>query len=146
MVLYGCVFFFLRSQIQKKEQRIVELFLAKIAKIPALIEVMRPYVVDGTAFETITHLHSETMIQRYVSIYDLLENNARIQNEFLFLMKLSMRIPELQKDEYFLYIRDFIMHSEKDIHASFAFFDAEILRWNRFVKSKNFLLIGFLLP
>ena len=107
---------------------------------------MRPYVVDSAAFGTITQLHSETMVQRYVSIYDLLENNARIQNEFLFLMKLSIRIPELQKDEYFLYIRDFIMHSEKDIHASFAFFDAEILRWNRFITIKNFSLIGFLLP
>ncbi len=145
-LLYGIAFFFLRSQIQRKEHKIVELFLAKIAKIPALIEVMRPYVVDDTAFATITSLHSETMVQRYVSIYDLLENNARIQNEFLFLMKLSMRIPELQKDEYFLYIRDFIIRAEKDIHASFIFFDTDIVRWNRFIKMKNTTLVGFFLP
>lgn len=44
--LYIGVFFYLQSKIKKVEDSVVDVFLEKIAKIPALIEVMRPYVVD----------------------------------------------------------------------------------------------------
>ena len=101
----------------------VSLFLLKTSKIPAIIEVMRPYVVDDKAFDSITTLHSEAMIHRYDSIYDLLEHNSRIEHEFLFLMKLSMQIPTLQKDKYFLYIRDFIILYERDMRKSFSKFN-----------------------
>jgi hypothetical protein len=99
---------------------VISVFLAKISKIPALIEVMRPYVADPKAFDSIISLHSEAMIRRYDTLYDLLEQNARIEHEFGFLMRLSMQIPRLQKDEYFLYIRDFIMQYERDMRSRFA--------------------------
>jgi hypothetical protein len=130
----------------REEQKILDIFLSKTAKIPALIEVMRPYVFDVSSFTTVTVLHSESMIRRFDSIYDLLEQNARIHNEFLFLMKLSMKIPSLQKDEYFVYIRDFIIVHERELHARFSDFNEQITRWNRFVTIKNASLIGYLLP
>lgn len=46
LCLYIGVFFYLQSKVKKVENSVVDVFLQKIAKIPALIEVMRPYVVD----------------------------------------------------------------------------------------------------
>jgi len=86
------------------------------------------------------------MIHRYETIYDLLEHNARIEHEFVFLMKLSMKIVDIQKDEYFLYIRHFIIQYERDIHSGFARFNTVILSWNRFIIVKNATLIGYMLP
>lgn len=135
--VYVWFFLSLRKILGVLENEIVGVFLQKIAKIPALIEVMRPYVVDKKAFDHITHLHSRSMIERYEGIYDLLEQNARIQNEFSFLMKLSMRIPELQKHEYFVYIRDFIIEYERNMTQKIQHIDSQIVRWNRFVFFKN---------
>ena len=70
----------------------MEIFHLKVSKIPALIEVMRPSIVDEKAFETMTKLHTESIIQAYDSVYDLLEHNARVHNEFLFLLKLSVNL------------------------------------------------------
>lgn len=93
----------------------LDLFMKKTSKIPALIEVMRPYVSKKEAFEPITLLHTKIMIEEQKSIYDILENNARMQRDFLFLMHLSIEIPDLQKHEYFLYIRDFMIDYEYQI-------------------------------
>jgi hypothetical protein len=117
--VYGVVYFVLAKQISREESSVISVFLAKISKIPALIEVMRPYVADPHAFDSIISLHSEAMIRRYETLYDLLEQSARIEHEFSFLMKLSMQIPQLQRDEYFLYIRDFIMQYERNMRSYF---------------------------
>jgi hypothetical protein len=124
----------------------IDIFLQKIAKIPALIEVMRESVYDPKAFDTIISLHSESMIHEYDGIYLLLEHNARIQREFLFLMKLSVQIPELQKMEYFLYIRDFIISYEHLMYEGFGTYNNKIDLWNRFIRIKNYTLLGYLLP
>jgi hypothetical protein len=144
--IYLLFFFLLRHRMEKSESAIVNIFLAKVAKIPALIEVMRPYVIDEKAFDTISSLHSETMIHRYETIYDLLEHNGRIQNQFLFLLQLSVRIPELQTHEYFLYIRDFIITYERDMTAHFSWFNRATVLWNIFVLIKNWTIIGLILP
>jgi hypothetical protein len=146
LVVYVIGFFLCSQPLQKEESRILDIFLAKTSKIPALIEVMRPYVFDTNAFSAITKLHSESMIRRFTTIYDLLEHNARIQNEFLFLMKLSMQITTLQKDEYFVYIRDFIIDYERALHDDFALFNTQVKKWNTFVFLKNITGIGFFLP
>lgn len=136
----------LRKQVQYQERIILDIFFAKIAKIPAIIEVMRPFVADESAFDAIVWLHSESMVHRYETIYDLLEHNAHIEHEFLFLMKLSMQIPSLQKDEYFLYIRNFIIQYERDMHTRFILFNAAVRSWNRFIHIKNMTGIGYILP
>jgi hypothetical protein len=119
IAIYASIYIRLLTNLDKAEHKIVELFLEKTSKIPAIIEVMRPTVADASAFDTITDLHSQAMIHRYDTIYDLLEQNARIEHEFGFLMKLSMQIPKLQKDKYFVYIRDFIMRYERDMTKNF---------------------------
>lgn len=127
----------LLSRLQDQEQKVVRLFVEKTAKIPAIIEVMRPFVFDIRAFDTITQLHSQAMIHRYDTLYDLLEHNARIQHEFGFLMKLSMQIPQLQKDKYFVYMREFVIQYEHDIKKHFTVINHHIMLWNRYVSIKN---------
>lgn len=134
---YLGTYLFLRRKIQKKEKEIIEHFLKKIEKIPALIEVMRDLVHDPAAFTPITTLHSESIIRDYRGIFLLLEENMKIQREFYFLMKLSAHIPELQKREYFLYIRQFILQYEEEMEELFSEYDALISRWNIFINIKN---------
>ncbi len=146
VLLYIILFFVFSRPVDRAQNRIIGNFLLKVSKIPALIEVMRRHVADEKAFDTITTLHSTAMIHRYDSIYSLLEQNARIQSEFLFLMKLSMQIPDLQKNEQFLYIREFIMDYERKMKADFVDFNREVNRWNQFVALKNLTVVGLILP
>ena len=90
LVVYSAFFFFYSKKVQKIENAIISRFLLKVSKIPSLIEVMRNFVADESAFDSLTKLHSTAMIHRYETIYVLLEHNARIQAEFAFLMKLSI--------------------------------------------------------
>jgi hypothetical protein len=134
-------------KIKKSEQYIIDIFLQKIAKIPAVIEVMRPYVVDQkVAFDHITVLHSQWIIHDYTSIHSLMEQNARINDQYAFLMRLSMVIPEIQKSDYFLYIRDFVMSYDVLMRREIPNFNKFIKQWNSFIYIKNILLVGYLLP
>lgn len=144
--VYALAYIFFSKHVENAEKRIINFFLLKVGKIPGLIEVMRPYVADESAFDSLIALHSDAMTRRFDSIYLLLEHNARIQAEFLFLMKLSFQIPELQKNSQFIYIRDYIMNYERDMKNDFSLFNTEASKWNTFVKIKNFTIIGLLLP
>lgn len=146
IAVYMWLYRYFLSKVEREERKIVGLFLEKTSKIPAIIEVMRPLVFDMSAFRAITELHSRAMIHRYDTIYDLLEHNAQIEHEFSFLMKLSMQIPKLQKDKYFVYIRDFIMRYERDMRKNFTYVNAAITIWNRFISIKNLTWIGLIFP
>ena len=108
---------------------------------------MRPYVIDqNSAFDLMVSLHSEGIIHDYTAINMLLEHNARINDQYSFLMKLSMAIPELQKDPYFLYIRDFVISYDRIMNAGLPKFNQLIKKWNIFVKIKNYSLIWYFYP
>lgn len=144
--IYIAGFFFFSERLKQEEKLVIAVFLQKVAKIPALIEVMRPYVAKKESFDHIIELHTEAMIQEFRSIYDILGLNGKVQNDFLFLMQLSVHIPKLQKDEYFVYIRDFIIEYERLMRSHFTGLNTAINMWNIFVKIKNLTLIGLLLP
>jgi hypothetical protein len=120
IIIYIAFFYFLRYSLRNAESKILDIFSEKVSKIPAFIEVMRPYVVDENAFSSLITLHSDAIIREYTNIYHLLEHNARIQREITFLLELSAHIPLLQKHEYFLYIRDFIVHHELSMRKLFT--------------------------
>ena len=107
---------------------------------------MRPYVARNDMFQSIIRLHTMVMIEEIHSIYDILEHNSRLQKEFLFLMQLSVHIPEIQKHEYFLYIRNFVIEFEHQMRAEYSEMNRAIRFWNLFVHGKNLTLIGYLLP
>lgn len=82
-LLYTVVYIYLDKKIKKSEQIIIDIFLQKIAKIPAVIEVMRPYVIDvNSSFDLMIRLHSESIIHDYTAIHTLLEQNARINDQY----------------------------------------------------------------
>ncbi len=146
-IVYSIFYIYLDRNIVKSEKDIINIFLKKIAKIPAVIEVMRPYVIDqNSAFDLMVSLHSEGIIHDYTAINMLLEHNARINDQYSFLMKLSMAIPELQKDPYFLYIRDFVISYDRIMNAGLPKFNQLIKKWNIFVKIKNYSLIWYFYP
>lgn len=134
------------TRMRQKEQHLLSLYRQKIGKIPALIETIRPYSSDDRAFETLTRLHRDAMISNYASIYDILGHNLAIQKEFEFLMKLSMQIPEIQTQESYIYIRDFIMKYERSIKSYLSEVNQAIKKHNQFVTIKNLTIIGLLLP
>ena len=147
LVIYTATYVVLTRRIREREELVVDMFLQKIAKIPAVIEVMRPHVIDEhLAFDLMTRLHSEAIIHTYDNIPMLLEHNARINDQYAFLMRLSMAIPELQRDAYFIYIRDFVMGYDRTIRSELPLYDALIQQWNQFITIKNWSIIGYLLP
>ena len=137
--LYITIYIVLSWRVKRLEGELLDLFIKKTSKIPALIEVMRPYVDKSESFSPIIRVHTEVMIEELQSIYDILSHNAQIQSNFLFLMQLSVHVPWLQKDEYFLYIRDFIIDYEKRMgRLSDIFFPVNI---NKSYDSRFFLMI-----
>lgn len=147
ILLYISIYIYFIRKIRFSETRIIDIFLQKISKIPAVIEVMRPYVMDSNkSFNLMVKLHSEAIIHEYATIHNLLEHNARINDQYSFLMKLSMAIPELQKDIYFLYIRDFVMLYDSTMKSELPIFNSLIKKWNIFVKFKNYTIIWYFFP
>lgn len=136
---YTVLYTVFRSRVKREQSALLLLFLRKISKVPALIEVMRPFIVKKEAFDALTRVHTESMIESNNTLYDVLEHNARVQNEFAFLMQLSLHSKELQKHEYFIYIRDFILLYERDMKARFSSMNGAIRMWNTFVTVKNML-------
>lgn len=146
LAVYILTFTMLQARVVRAEQKIVNIFVRKLSKIPALIEVMRPFVADQKVFDSITALHMHAMTQKFDSIYSMLALNTRIEKDYAFLMKISVQIAKLQKNEQFLYIRDFIMKYEREMRSEFAGYNEAAIAWNRFVRTKNATIIGYILP
>jgi hypothetical protein len=146
IALYSILYTFFVGRVNREERALLLIFLRKISKVPALIEVMRSHVVKSEAFDPLIRVHTESMIESNNSLYDVLEHNARVQNEFVFLMQLSAHSKALQKHEYFIYIRDFILSYDREMKARFASMNKAIGVWNSFVRIKNITGIGWFLP
>ena len=147
IILYMIFYVYLLRKINRSEKYIIDIFLQKISKIPAVIEVMRPYVLDpDTAFGLMVNLHSAAIIYEYASIHNLLEHNARMNDQYWFLMRLSMAIPQLQKDIYFLYIRDFVMSYDHMMKNELPLFNSLVKKWNLLIKIKKYSIIWYIFP
>lgn len=144
--LYTGSYIYFSRRVKNAEGHVLTLFGKKISKIPALIESMRPYVAKNEAFLPLTEVHTRSIIESQGSVYDILIHNSEIQRNFLFLMQLSQQIPKLQKQEYFLYIRDFIIDHERDMKRAFHDLNTTFSLWNKFIHIKNMTLIGYIFP
>lgn len=144
------VFFFqvilLKKAMQRREQKIISLYKEKIDKIPAFVEIISKHTAYKDIFLELIHLHKIAIISNAGSIYDILENNIRIHREFLFLMKVSARIRDLNKNGNFLYIRDFIIFYENTISKEILFLDSDIERYNQLLQKKDLTIVGLLFP
>ncbi|MDD2487215.1 MAG: hypothetical protein PHS92_02515 [Candidatus Gracilibacteria bacterium] len=132
--------------IREKELEVIELFFGKINKIPSMVEIMKKYVKHQDVFEEIIYLHKLGIIYNIKSVYDLLDLNNRIHKEFIFLMKLSTKIHDIQKDGNFLYIRNYVIFYEKNIEKEIEKMDVLIKKYNSYRRIKNLSVIGLFYP
>lgn len=56
-------------------------------------------------------------------------------------MRLSMAVPELQKNTYFIYIRDFVMSYDRMMKKELTSFNFLVKKWNYFIKIKKWTII-----
>lgn len=136
----------LRKTILLREQRIISLYKEKIDKIPAFIEIISKKTIHTDIFLEIIHLHKVAIISNIGSIYDILETNSRIHREFVFLMKVSAHIQDLQKNGNFLYIRDFIMFYENTISKEMLFLNSDIEKYTKLLRKKDLTIVGLFFP
>ncbi len=149
ILAFAVLFFqiaFMRKTIENREQKIISLYKEKIDKVPAFVEIMSKNTDHKDIFLEVIHLHKIAIISNILSIYDLLENNSRIHREFLFLMKVSVRLRDLNKNGNFLYIRDFIVFYENTISRELLFLNMDIERYNRLLQKKDLTLVGLFFP
>lgn len=134
------------KKINAKENKIINTFFDKVNKIPALVEIMRRYTNHPDIFEDIIYLHKLWIIYNIKNIYDILELNYRIHREYQFLMKLSIKIPELHKNGNFLYIRNFIIFYEKDLEKEINNISNDFTKYNWLIKLKNLSIVWMIIP
>lgn len=146
IALLYCISIILIMRVRTEEARIVEFYMKKVDKIPALIETMRSAIADPRALETLTHLHREAVLTPTRDMVDILETNTRIEKEFIFLMKLSAQIPKLQLQRHFIYIRDFIIESERMMRSHFSSVNQRVRIYNRYIDFKNFTVLWLIFP
>lgn len=147
--VFGVLFFqifVVRRAIKTREQRIISLYKEKIDKIPAFIEIMSKNTAYKDIFIELIHLHKIAIISNIWSVYDILENNGRIHREFLFLMKVSIRLRDIQKNGNFLYIRDFIIFYENTITRELLFLNSDIKKYSDLLQKKDLTIVGLLFP
>lgn len=151
LLVWVCVFFIAQihgvdKNIRRIEQKIISLHKEKIDKIPAFVEIMSKHTGYKDIFLEITALHRTAIISSVSNIYDILENGGRIHREFMFLMKVSTKIRDLNRDGNFLYVRDFIIFYENTIAKELLFLNSDILRYNELIRKKDRTIVGLLFP
>ncbi len=124
---------FLKQKIQSTEGRVISQYRKKLGKIPAFIEVLRRNGVDEEMYADLIQLHSEAVLSGKDDIYAILWHNDAIHRKFLFLMQVSVRIPSLNSDEYFHYMRDYIVSYERSMKESLTGVRKALHGYNAFI-------------
>lgn len=136
----------LNGKIRQQEEKIDQIFLARINKIPSLIEFLRPHVVRQEAFDRTIGIHITSLISSRESVYDILENNQELTREFEFLLKLSEKVPELIHNSLFQYLKHAIIFHQEHIAQEIDIYNILVARFNRMIRIKNLTIIGYLYP
>jgi hypothetical protein len=124
---------FLKQKIQSMEGRVILEYRKKLGKIPAFIEVLRRNGVDEEMYTELIQLHSDAVLSGKDDIYAILGHNDAIHRKFLFLMQISVRIPSLNSDEYFHYMRDYIVSYERNMKESLINVRKALQSYNAFI-------------
>ena len=130
----------------RKESLVIDIYMKKLGKIPGLIELLKKYHIDPEVYDDIIHLHHEAVMSNVYNIYDILELNIRIHGKILFLFQLTIRISDIQHDELFHHIRDFILQYENEMRKCLLEINKDIILYNKFLYWKKFTIIWFLVP
>ncbi|MFB0965088.1 MAG: hypothetical protein QMC36_05385 [Patescibacteria group bacterium] len=136
----------LRKSIEKRSRTVIDSFFHKVDKIPVIVETIRKYAPQDEIYAELVKLHRTAIIANVSSVYDILENDARISSKFRFLMHLSVRIREISHDGNFLYARSIWMYHENSAKEELDKMDDEIRKYENLRKSRAYTLFGILIP
>lgn len=136
----------LRKSIEKRSHAVIDSFFHKVDKIPVIVETIRKYAPQDEIYAELVKLHRAAIIANVSSVYDILENDARISSKFRFLMHLSIRIREISHDGNFLYARSIWMYHENTAKEELDKMDEEIRKYESLRKSRAYTLFGIFLP
>lgn len=136
----------LKRQIVRLSNEVIALYFHKVDKIPVIIESIRKYVPDSEIYEDILDLHRSAIISSVISVYDVLESDARISAKFRFLMKLSVQIPAIVRDGNFLYTRSLWMFYETASKNTRMSLDQEIRKYELLRHERVKTIFGLLFP
>lgn len=130
----------LKKRITGRSQAVIDAFFHKVDKIPVIVETIRKYAPQDEIYAELVKLHRSAIIANVSSVYDILENDARISAKFRFLMKLSVRIREISHDGNFLYARSIWMFHENSAKEELDKMDADIRKYENLRKSRALTL------
>lgn len=136
----------LRKSIERRSHAVIDSFFHKVDKIPVIVETIRKYAPQDEIYAELVKLHRAAIIANVSSVYDILENDARISSKFRFLMHLSIRIREISHDGNFLYARSIWMFHENSAKEELDKMDEEIRKYENLRKSRALTIFGILLP
>lgn len=136
----------LHKRIGRRSNAVIDAFFHKVDKIPVIVETIRKYAPQDEIYAELVKLHRSAIIANVSSVYDILENDARISAKFRFLMQLSVRIREIARDGNFLYARSIWMYHENFAKEELEKMDDDIREYERLRKSRAFTLFGVFLP
>lgn len=136
----------LRKRIDRRSNAVIDAFFRKVDKIPVIVETIRKYAPKDEIYAELVKLHRSAIIANVSSVYDILENDARISAKFRFLMQLSVRIREIARDGNFLYARSIWMYHENFAKEELGKMNDDIHEYERLRKSRALTIFGVLLP
>lgn len=136
----------LRNRIEKSSHAVIDSFFHKVDKIPVIVETIRKYAPQDEIYSELVKLHRAAIIANVVSVYDILETDARISSKFRFLMHLSIRIREISHDGNFLYARSIWMYHENVAKEELDKMEEDIRKYESLRKSRAVTLFGIFLP
>lgn len=130
----------LRSRIEKSSKALLDVFFHKVDKIPVIVETIRRHAPKDEIYAELVKLHRSAIVTNVDSVYDILENDARISSKFRFLMSLSVRIRGISHDGNFLYARSIWMHYEGVAKNEFDMMNEDIREYENLRKSRALTL------
>lgn len=147
--LLGVFIWMLEKKINRLEKIIRITFRFRTSLIPSLYEVTQAnFVKHELIFRHILNLRMEEILNnRFIwDIEELLAIESKIHKELNFIFKVSHKHEKLQKNPKFIYVRDLFVESSHSIGEKLELYRKIVVLYNRYIKIKNYSIIGLLLP
>lgn len=150
LFILGYIFLYiLNFRIEKKEKKLIWLFVSRTNLIPAIYEVASEHIMKHKdIFKEILSLRKKEFSLQGISndIESFIEVEQYIHHEINFIFQVCNKTPALLKEKHFLYMRDIMMKQSASIGKEIRTYNKIIEIYNNIIKYKNYSLVGFFLP
>jgi hypothetical protein len=135
-----------RKKIALHTAKVMEIYFHKVDKIPVIVESIRKYAPESEIYAELINLHRKAIVTNAFSVYDILETDARISAKFRFLMRISVKIPEISRDGNFLYARSLWIFYESAGKDELFFLNEAIRDYEHLRKTRARTFFAALFP